>query len=94
MKDFPEKGEFFAEVEAMKDDDDFRMKMRYISSVMYTCRIFLRDTPFSPLSSLFNNPHESPVEVFDGNRIIDKITNNEAIRYTLPWNVDSSFRRG
>ena len=84
LEDFPEKGEFFAEVEAMKDDDDFRMKMRYISSVMYTCRIFLKDTPFSPLSSLFNNPHESPVEVFDGNRIIDKITNNEAMRYTLP----------
>lgn len=58
----------------------------YISQVMRNCPIFLKDTPYSPLSTLFSNPHEAPVEVSSAinpnNR--DYITRKEALRFVLP----------
>jgi len=56
----------------------------YLSSVMESCPIFQKDTPYSPLSTLFQNPHEKPVEVYRYRGQPDLITNKEALKYTLP----------
>jgi len=58
---------------------------RYISMVMMNCPIFLEDTPYAPLATLFQNPHEAPVEVKRPNDYSSEyITGKEALRYTMP----------
>ena len=62
-----------------------RKETRYLSMVMMNCPIFLEDTPYAPLATLFQNPHEAPVEVKRQNDWSSEyITGKEALRYTMP----------
>ena len=69
-------------------------RRHYLSSVMEECPIFRRDTPFSPLPTLFENPHETPVIVNTDWGSIDMITNKEALKYTLPGMWTHRLGRG
>jgi superfamily II DNA/RNA helicase len=61
-------------------------RRHYLSSIMEECSAFHKDTPFAPLSSLFENPYEEPVIVtrYGEYNNTDMITNKEALTYTLP----------
>ena len=60
---------------------------RYLSMVMLNCPIFMEDTPYAPLATLFQNPHEAPLEArltTLGGVWTEYLTAKESIRYALP----------
>lgn len=56
----------------------------YLSTMMMACPIFLEDSPYTPLKTLFENPHEAPIVVELEGRPSESITGKEALSYVLP----------